>query len=192
MRRRPRSSEWAAASHPDARVGDLPAAEKSIVAIARAIAVKCDLLVLDEPTAALPEADVARLLDVLRRLRDAGLGIVYVSHRLDEVFRIADRVTVLRDGRRITTELVADTTPAALVRNIVGRALSNLFVRSSASGGGTVLRVELLVVARTWDRFPSMSPPARSSGWSDCAAPGTMSSGGQSSATFRSLLAPFR
>ena len=131
--------------NPDARVGDLPAAEKSIVAIARAIAVKCDLLVLDEPTAALPEADVARLLGVLRRLRAEGLGIVYVSHRLDEVFRIADRVTVLRDGRKVTTELVADTTPAALVHDIVGRALSNLFIRPAERGGSTVLRVEALV-----------------------------------------------
>ena len=84
---------------PDARVGDLPAAEKSIVAIARAIAIKSDFLVLDEPTAALPESDVARLHAVLRRLRASGLGIIYVTHRLDEVFRIADRVTVLRDGR---------------------------------------------------------------------------------------------
>ena len=66
----------------NARVGDLSAAEKSIVAIARAMAVNCDLLVLDEPSAALPEADVARLLDVLRRLRESGVGIVYVTHRL--------------------------------------------------------------------------------------------------------------
>src|SRR5690242_3492134 len=73
---------------PDARVGDLPAAEKSIVAIARAMAVQCELLVLDEPTAALPETDVARLLGVLRRLRARGIGIIYVTHRLDEVFRI--------------------------------------------------------------------------------------------------------
>ena len=116
---------------PDARVGDLPAAERSIVAIARAMAVKCDLLVLDEPTAALPEADVARLLEVLRRLRADGLGIVYVTHRLDEVFRIADRVTVLRDGRRIATDAVAETTPAELVYNIVGRSLSELFVKPS-------------------------------------------------------------
>jgi ribose transport system ATP-binding protein len=131
--------------NPDARVGDLPAAEKSIVAIARAIAVECDLLVLDEPTAALPEADVARLLGVLRRLRANGLGIVYVTHRLDEVFRIADRVTVLRDGRKVTTELVADTNPAALIHNIVGRALSNLFIRPSTGAGETVLAVERLV-----------------------------------------------
>jgi ribose transport system ATP-binding protein len=130
---------------PDARVGDLPAAEKSIVAIARAIAVKCDLLVLDEPTAALPEADVARLLGVLRRLRAEGLGIVYVSHRLDEVFRIADRVTVLRDGRRVATKPIADTTPAALIQNIVGRPLSNLFMRPAQNPGEPVLRIDGLV-----------------------------------------------
>jgi ribose transport system ATP-binding protein len=131
--------------NPDARVGDLPAAEKSIVAIARAIAVKCDLLVLDEPTAALPEADVARLLGVLRRLRAEGLGIVYVSHRLDEVFRIADRVTVLRDGRRVTTEWVADTTPHALVHNIIGRPLYNLFVRPAQNPGEPILRIDRLI-----------------------------------------------
>ena len=130
---------------PDARVGDLPAAEKSIVAIARAIAVKCDLLVLDEPTAALPEADVAQLLGVLRRLRAEGLGIVYVSHRLDEVFRIADRITVLRDGRRVATEAVANTTSSALVQNIVGRPLSNLFVRPARNPGEPLLRIDGLV-----------------------------------------------
>jgi ribose transport system ATP-binding protein len=131
---------------PDARVRDLPQAEKSIVGIARAMAIKCDLLVLDEPTAALPEADVARLLQVLRRLRNDGLGIVYVTHRLDEVFRIADRVTVLRDGRRIATERVEDTSPTALIHNIVGRSLSDLFVRPSAETAGTVLSIENLVV----------------------------------------------
>ena len=85
---------------PDAPISTLPAAERSLVAIGRALAIKSDILVLDEPTAALPEADVERLLDTLRRLRQSGIGIVYVTHRLDEVFRIADRVTVLRDGRR--------------------------------------------------------------------------------------------
>ena len=131
---------------PDARVRDLPAAERSIVAIARAMAVECDLLVLDEPTAALPEADVARLLDVLRRLRAEGLGIVYVTHRLDEVFRISDRVTVLRDGRRIATDAVAETTPAELVYNIVGRSLSDLFIKPSATAAETVLTVDDLTV----------------------------------------------
>jgi ribose transport system ATP-binding protein len=130
-----------------ARVGDLPAAEKSIVAIARAIAVDCDLLVLDEPTAALPEADVARLLGVLRRLRTGGIGIVYVTHRLDEVFRIADRVTVLRDGKRVTTDAVADTNPQQLVHSIVGRSLSELFVKPSSETAENVLTVDALATA---------------------------------------------
>ncbi len=130
---------------PDARVGDLPAAEKSIVAIARAIALESDFLVLDEPTAALPESDVARLHAVLRRLRASGLGIIYVTHRLDEVFRIADRVTVLRDGRWVTTRKVSDTTPELLVHDIVGRSLSNLFAQPPATAGDLVLSIDKLV-----------------------------------------------
>jgi ribose transport system ATP-binding protein len=127
---------------PQARVGNLPAAERSIVAIARALAVKADVLVLDEPTAALPEADVARLLEVLRRLRAGGLGLVYVTHRLDEVFRMADRVTVLRDGHRVATRNVAETTPATLVHDIVGRPLTELFVRAPHQSAGTLLEVD--------------------------------------------------
>jgi ribose transport system ATP-binding protein len=130
---------------PEARVGDLSAAEKSIVAIARSLAVKADLLVLDEPTAALPEADVARLLAVLKRLRASGMGIVYVTHRLDEVFRIADRVTVLRDGHKVGTDRVADTTSADLVLKIVGRPLEELFVELTKSGGRSVLELDELV-----------------------------------------------
>ncbi|CAN5168312.1 sugar ABC transporter ATP-binding protein [soil metagenome] len=132
---------------PQARVGDLPAAEKQIVAIARAMAIKSDILVLDEPTAALPEADVARLLEVLKRLRTNGIGIVYVTHRLDEVFRIADRVTVLRDGRRVKTAAIADTTPSALIHDIIGRSLSELFIKPSKAAAGKVLKVDGLVAA---------------------------------------------
>ena len=75
----------------DARLGSLNAAGKSIVAIARALAVRTDFLVLDEPTAALPEPDVARLLGVLRRVKQDGVGVIYATHRLDEVFRVAQR-----------------------------------------------------------------------------------------------------
>ena len=93
----------------DEPIAALTSAERSIVAIARALALDADILVLDEPTASLPETDVSRLFDILRGLRDRGMGIVFVSHRLDEVFRLADRVTVLRDGRRIATTIVAET-----------------------------------------------------------------------------------
>ena len=132
---------------PDARVGSLRAAERSLVGIARALAVEADMLVLDEPTAALPEADVARLLAALRSLRGRGLGILYVSHRLDEVFRIADRVTVLRDGRRVGCEEVSGTTPGRLVELIVGRPLEELFRAPPPAAAATLLQVEGLVTS---------------------------------------------
>jgi len=126
---------------PNARITGLPAAERSLVAIGRALAVKASILVLDEPTAALPEADVERLLQVLRRLRAGGIGIVYVTHRLDEVFRIADRITVLRDGRRVATVETQATSPGDLVGMIVGRSMSDAFVRPAAAAERVVLKV---------------------------------------------------
>jgi ribose transport system ATP-binding protein len=127
---------------PDAPISSLPAAERSLVAIGRALAIRSDILVLDEPTAALPEADVERLLDTLRRLRASNIGIIYVTHRLDEVFRIADRVTVLRDGRRIATMPTRETTPNDLVRMIVGRSMSDAFVRPAPPSKRVALSVE--------------------------------------------------
>ena len=131
---------------PQTRVAKLTAAEKSIVAIGRALMVHADLLVLDEPTAALPEADVAHLLQALDRLRASGIGIIYVSHRLDEVFRIADRVTVLRDGRKVRNAAVADITPADLVFDIVGRALEQSFAPPALPATDTVLAVDKLTL----------------------------------------------
>ena len=127
---------------PDARISSLPAAERSLVAIGRALALKSDILVLDEPTAALPQADVGRLLSTLRHLRKSGIGIIYVTHRLDEVFRIADRVTVLRDGRKVATLDTANTTPGELVRMIVGRSMSDAFVRPRPASARVVLAVK--------------------------------------------------
>ncbi len=148
-----RSAEQALASmgsgiDPDARVSSLPAAERSLVAIGRALAIKSDILVLDEPTAALPDADVTHLLDALRRLREGGIGIVYVTHRLDEVFRIADRVTVLRDGRHVATVRVAETSPGDLVEKIVGRSLAAAFVKPPQASDRTVLEVKGAVAGR--------------------------------------------
>ena len=132
---------------PDAPISALPAAERSLVGICRALAIKSELLVLDEPTAALPEADVERLLEALRRLRANGIGIVYVTHRLDEVFRIADRVTVLRDGRRVATVSTAETSPDALVQMIVGRSMRDAFVRPEPPTDRAVLSVSDLVAS---------------------------------------------
>ncbi len=106
---------------PAARVSSLTRTEKSLVAIARALAVECDFLVLDEPTASLPADEVERLFAVLRRLKSKGVGMIYVSHRLDEVFQVAGRVAVLRDGQMVGTRDIADTKAEDLVSLIVGR-----------------------------------------------------------------------
>ena len=102
-------------------VADLSPAERSLVAIARAVSRDVALLVLDEPTASLPDADVGRLFAALRRLRAKGVAIIYVTHRLDEVFRIADAATVIRDGRTIARHATLESlTSDQLVAEIVG------------------------------------------------------------------------
>ncbi|MEH1122873.1 sugar ABC transporter ATP-binding protein [Micromonospora sp. CPCC 206061] len=106
---------------PDARIFDLPRTERSLLAIARALVGGARLLVLDEPTASLPAADVERLFAVLRRLRESGVGMIYVSHRLDEIFQIADDVVVMRNGRVVGAAPTTEFSPTELVRLIVGR-----------------------------------------------------------------------
>ncbi|WP_371501849.1 sugar ABC transporter ATP-binding protein [Kitasatospora sp. NBC_00374] len=105
----------------DTRIADLAPAERSLVAIARATATRAELIVLDEPTASLPAADCARLFDVLHTLRGRGHGIVYVTHRLDEVYEVADTFAVLRDGRLSSSGPLAGHSPGDLVRDIAGR-----------------------------------------------------------------------
>jgi ribose transport system ATP-binding protein len=114
---------------PDERVQNLNRTEKSLVAISRALVAEAELLVLDEPTASLPADEVQRLFAALRRLRDRGVGMVYVSHRLDEVFEIADRMVVLRDGQPAGDCAVADVTPRDAVLMIVGREPSQVYKR---------------------------------------------------------------
>ncbi|MDH6125860.1 sugar ABC transporter ATP-binding protein [Kitasatospora sp. GP82] len=104
----------------DARIADLAPAERSLVAIARALATRAELVVLDEPTASLSAADSARLFGVLHTLRDRGHGVVYVTHRLDEVYRVADTFAVLRDGHLISSGPLAGHSPGRLVHDIVG------------------------------------------------------------------------
>ncbi|MFJ9150863.1 sugar ABC transporter ATP-binding protein [Streptomyces sp. NPDC102270] len=105
---------------PDAPIAGLAPAERSLVAVARALAAQAKLIVLDEPTARLPAADCARLFGVLHTLRDRGHGILYVSHRLDEVYEVADTFAVLRDGRLVSQGALAGRSPAGLVHDIVG------------------------------------------------------------------------
>ncbi len=126
---------------PSTRVQDLSRTEKSLVAIARALAVDCDFLVLDEPTASLPADEVERLFEALRPLKEQGVGMIYVSHRLDEIFRIADRVAVLRDGEMVGLRSIDHTTPEELVYMIVGRKTRQI-IKSSATLGAPILTVK--------------------------------------------------
>jgi len=120
---------------PDVRVQSLSRTEKSLVAIARALATDAEILVLDEPTASLPADEVARLFTALKRLKQRGVGMVYVSHRLDEVFEIADRMVVLRDGKVAGEREVAKTTPEEVILLIVGREPSQVFRRPTHREG---------------------------------------------------------
>ncbi len=105
---------------PEARIFDLPRTERSLLAIARGLVSKPKLLVLDEPTASLPASDVERLFTVLRRLRDQGVGMIYVSHRLDEIYQISSRAVVMRNGRVVADRRVENLTHNQLVELIVG------------------------------------------------------------------------
>jgi len=124
---------------PDTPVRQLSMSEKQLVEIARALGGEARMLILDEPTASLSAPEVRRLLQIVRELRGAGLGIVYVSHRLEEVFEIADRVTVLRDGAVVAVRRAEELGRPELIRLMVGRELSTGFPRRAVARGDTVL-----------------------------------------------------
>jgi rhamnose transport system ATP-binding protein len=130
---------------PDQIVGVLTVGNRQRVEILRALSHDARILIMDEPTAALTESDVTRLFDVVRRLKRRGVGIVYISHRLDEIFAIADRVTVLRDGAYVGSRDVADTNVGELVHMMVGRRLESLFPKTVAPIGAPVLEARDLV-----------------------------------------------
>ncbi|MGW0885921.1 sugar ABC transporter ATP-binding protein [Streptomyces sp. NPDC002671] len=127
---------------PAVPIARLSPAERSLVAIARALSAQAKLIVLDEPTARLPAADCARLFRVLHALRDQGHGILYVSHRLDEVYEVADAFAVLRDGRLVSHGTLAGHSPARLVHDIVGKELTRYRPATVPADGPAVLTLD--------------------------------------------------
>jgi len=125
-------------------VQDLSVAQQQLVEIARALADDARVLILDEPTASLAGPEIDRLFEVLQRLSGQGLGIIYISHRLEEIFRIATRITVLRDGRVVSTSRRQDVTRAELITRMVGRDLSEEYPERTVIPGDTVLELEHL------------------------------------------------
>jgi len=127
----------------DARAGDLPVALQQLVEIARSLAqADTRVLILDEPTSSLAEDDVRRLFEVITALKARGLGILYISHVLEEVQAIADRFTVLRDGRTVGTGEVRGTPASDIVRLMAGRQMDQLFPRSAHAPGAPVLELD--------------------------------------------------
>jgi rhamnose transport system ATP-binding protein len=126
---------------PDRVAEGLSIADQQIIEIAKAISLDAKVLVMDEPTAALSGAEVDRLFEVARSLRDGGAGILFISHRFDEIFSLCDRITVMRDGAFVAIHDVAQTSVDALVREMVGRDISTLFPKKEAEIGDVVVSV---------------------------------------------------
>ncbi len=132
---------------PGALVGSLPLAFQQAVEIAKAMSRQVRILILDEPTAVLAPPEVERLLDVVRALSRRGVSVIYISHRLDEIFRIADQITVLKDGRTVGTYAAADMDEHRLIPLMVGREAAQLFPKVARAAGEDLLRVENLCAA---------------------------------------------
>jgi inositol transport system ATP-binding protein len=136
--------------NPMTTVRDLSVADQQLVEIARALSMQSRLIIMDEPTAALSEAEVANLVRIVRTLKSEGLSIIFVTHRLEEVFRLCDRYTVLRDGRYVGSGAVAETNVDAIIRMMVGRDVGALYgERPIPEHGAVALEVEGLTRRRS-------------------------------------------
>ena len=130
------------AAAPRTMLGSLRAGEIQLVAIARALASNARMLLMDEPTSSLFDDAVERLFRLIADLKRRGVAIVYVSHRMDEIFRICDRATVLRDGATVGTRVIPETTPDELIRMMVGRDLRVAFAARTSVRASSSLRLE--------------------------------------------------
>ena len=134
---------------PEREAGDLTMPQQQLVEIARALGAEAKILILDEPTASLSEEDTQNLFRVIRQLRAQGVGMIYISHRLEELPVIADRVTVLRDGRTIDTRLMSEVNRQQLIQLMVGRELSAVFPKRAVELGDLVLELRHLGCSET-------------------------------------------
>ena len=145
-----------AAIHPDAFVRDLSMPQQQLVEIATALGANARILILDEPTASLSDREVENLFRVIGELRRQSVGMIYISHRLEELPRVADRVTVLRDGSYVATRAMSDVGPGELIRLMVGRPLDAVFPKIGATVGDVVLEAVNVSCARVGVREVSL------------------------------------
>ena len=133
------------AINPRALVSSLPISQQQVVEIAKALAYKCRILLLDEPTAALSESEAEALFDIMGQLKKEGMGIIFISHRMEEVFEQSDRVTVLRDGEIISTRLSSEAKMDELIRDMAGRDIKDIYPPKAANVDRTEDNVMLKV-----------------------------------------------
>lgn len=131
---------------PRTLVSTLSVASQQLIEITKALSSDCKVLILDEPTSALTEHEAETLFTLLRRLASEGVGILYISHKLSEIFALADRVTVLRDGKYIGTETIQDITPDVVIRMMVGRELGDMYPEKLQERGAPILEVRNLTL----------------------------------------------
>jgi len=130
--------------NPDVKVRELSIAKRQIVEIAKAISSDAELIIMDEPTSSISEKDADALLDIVKELRNSGLAIIYISHRMAEIQKIADRVCVLRDGSHVGTLPIEEASNDKLISLMVGRTLDNAYPKAEVELGEVVLKVENL------------------------------------------------
>jgi ABC-type sugar transport system ATPase subunit len=121
-------------------MSDLSIAQQQMVEVAKALSLNADFIAMDEPTSSLTEKETAILFDVMRRLREQGVAIIFITHRLEEVFEVSDRITVLRDGRHIATAPTSELSQNKVVQLMVGRELNNIYPYSETEQRGVVLQ----------------------------------------------------
>ena len=129
---------------PTAKMYELSIANTQLVEIAKAVSYDSDLIIMDEPTSAITEAEVEGLFNIIRSLREQGRAIIYISHKMDEIFKITDEVTVFRDGQYIATDPTSDLSHGKLIEKMVGRTLTDMFHKETVDFGPVFLEVENL------------------------------------------------
>jgi inositol transport system ATP-binding protein len=138
---------------PKARMKDLSVAETQLVEIAKALSFKSDIVIMDEPTSAITDREVEKLFKLIRRLQNSGVSIIYISHKMDEIFQISDRITVLRDGQLIGSNKASELNKDLLISMMVGRELSSIYPKLPTTFGEIVLEVRNLTKSKLFENI---------------------------------------
>ncbi|MBS7070512.1 MAG: sugar ABC transporter ATP-binding protein, partial [Streptococcus parasanguinis] len=129
---------------PDAHVGSLSTANKQLIEIAKALSLNAKVIIFDEPTTSLSDKDVEVLFIIIRRLKEKGFSSIYISHRMKEIFELGERITIMRDGKYITTDDVKDLSEDQIISMLVGREINDLYPKQATEIGETYLEVDQL------------------------------------------------